>query len=250
MRRVSHKSQNKRSNPLSLPKYFFISSCDTYHNIPAYNTHKHSPSPPPRPSLLVNADMNFTPHIKRKQVSFNESVKCHCVVRFASAETWYAEKDFSEFKKEIQDIRRCIVQEKMPPTMFCTRGMEYLIDEQIKRKKRERRILAWDTVFIVQVKQWCAEDRKEQSHDDTAAAIGLAYANKSQISRRDAYTLGLQDQNEARFLQHQDRFPCKEYTDQSFPLSSLDLNTMAETRRFSKLSCQIGVPTTVTFNLL
>lgn len=112
--------------------------------------------------------------------------------------------------------------------MSCTRGMEYLIDTHVNKMKRERRFMSCDTVFSVQEKQWDAEDGGEQKCDDTALAIGKAYAKETLNSRGDAHTQGLQDQYEARFLQNNDERantkPCSDQTLPSSNIISLDFN--------------------------
>jgi hypothetical protein len=162
-----------------------------------------------------------------RRISFNETVKCYLVVGM-SADSWYSDHEYARFKKDTHTIQQCIVTKKMASSMFCTRGMEHLIDTRVNKKKRERRFLSCDTVFSVQEKQWDAEDAGEQKRDDTALTIGEAYAKETLNSRGDAHTQGLQDQYEARLLQSNDeRAYTKLCSDQTLPSSniiSLDLN--------------------------
>jgi hypothetical protein len=162
--------------------------------------------------------MDASPRISnKKRVSFYELVKCRSVVRFPATHTWYSENDYARFKAEAQMIQRCIVVEKVPSSILCTRGLEHLIDRRINMLKRTRRILAWETLETVQEKQWDAEDLHEQDRDDTALAIGQAYAKETLDSQRDAHMRGLQDQYDARFIESEEAFSSLQATHRPIP---------------------------------
>ena len=172
---------------------------------------------------------------KQKRVSWKGSVKCFLIDRTTTTtttttttatpqtQTWYSEKEYEDFRKDIENIQRSILEDRLPSQTFCIRGIEHFIDPQLYSQRLSKRIQSWNTVLSVQKDSWVAEDRHEQSCDDTACAIASALIDSTTTSTTsssssssqhpsllmdddnndtdsEAYTRALQDQYEARIV--------------------------------------------------
>jgi hypothetical protein len=134
---------------------------------------------------------------EKKRVSWNSSVKC-LVIERCTSKTWYSDREYDSFRREIQTIQKLVCEDKLPSKLCCTRGIEHFIDSDIKSKKANNRFYAWDTVFAVQEQQWSAEEQDHQSMERSQEAIAKAYAQEVMNCQSEAFSRALQDQYEAR----------------------------------------------------
>jgi hypothetical protein len=99
---------------------------------------------------------------------------------------WYTKKEYTAFRKELQDSKRDIAKGK---SCECVRGVEHIVCPQKKALRRTRR---QSSVFAVIVEQ----DEQFLTDSNDVEAIRTEYRTFTEGCEREAHLRGLQDQVE------------------------------------------------------
>lgn len=146
---------------------------------------------------------------KKKRVTFFHSV--HCFLLYGHKETsqngWYSDQDYSDFRRDIEIVERCINDHCVQGTerFYCTRGIEHFVDKNARNMKCAHRIAAWNDVLDAQKRlrstirrgDFSLPSEKDDKFVGAWAVLAEAYRNQSESSQKQAYARGLQDQLEA-----------------------------------------------------